>query len=461
MTRVPRSVLSAAAAALLAAPAPAPAGQDGGAATFTRDVAPILQRSCQNCHRPGSMAPMSLITYEEVRPWARSIKRRTALRDRIGVMPPWFIEKDVGIQRFKDDPSLSDDEIALIARWVDAGAPRGNPADLPPPRDFGDGWEIGEPDLIVRTPSVTMPAAAPDRWGALDPVPLGLTEDRHVAAMQVKEFSDAPGGVGGKFIFHHALMTMLDAEGNASGMEGWPNTTTGRFGWRFDPEVGRRVQAGSQLLYHSVHLHANGEETTAHLKVALKLHPRGYRPTKTLGSLGFGTPDVDLRPGEAGQAFHFYMTLDRHVRMTTFSPHMHAPGVRFCLEAIYGGRSETLSCAGYDHNWIRSYQYADDAAPLLPKGTILHGVGYFDNTAANPNVVDPRNWTGFGHRSIDNMLLHIGPGGVALSDEELWAEVAARRASLNLAEGRTAIGCPLCGVAEPPAGERPAQNQDQ
>ena len=250
MTRVPRSVLSAAAAALLAAPAPARAGQDGGAVTFTKDVAPILQRSCQNCHRPGSMAPMSLITYEEVRPWARSIRRRTALRDRIGVMPPWFIEKDVGIQRFKDDPSLSDDEIALIARWVDAGAPRGNPADLPPPRDFGDGWEIGEPDLIVRTPSVTMPAAAPDRWGALAPVPLGLTEDRHVSAMQVKEFSDAAGGVGGKFIFHHALMTMLDAEGNASGMEGWPNTTTGRFGWTFDPEVGRRVKAGSQLLYH-------------------------------------------------------------------------------------------------------------------------------------------------------------------------------------------------------------------
>ena len=147
--------------------------------------------------------------------------------------------------------------------------------------------------------------------------------------------------------------------------------------------------------------------------------------------------------------------------MTTFSPHMHAPGVRFCLEAIYGGRSETLSCAGYDHNWIRSYQYADDAAPLLPKDTILHGVGYFDNTAANPNIVDARNWTGFGHRSIDNMLLHIGPGGVALDDEEFQAEVAARRARLNLAVGETAIGCPLCGVSAFPAAGRGAQEQNQ
>ena len=445
----------------VAASPPAFAGQAAGEATFARDIAPILQRSCQSCHRPGSMAPMSLITYEEVRPWARSIRYRTGLRDRTGVMPPWFIEKDVGIQRFKDDPSLSEEEIATIARWVDAGAPEGNPADLPPPLDFGDGWDIGEPDLVVRTPSVTMPAVAPDRWGALEPVSLGLPEDRYVAAMQVREFSDVSGGVGGKFVFHHALMTMLDPQGNSSGMLGWPNTTTGRFGWTFDPEVGRFVAAGSQLLYHSVHLHANGEETTAHLKVALKFHPRGYRPTKELGSLGFGTPDVDLRPGEADQTFHFYMTVDRHTRMTTFSPHMHAPGVRFCLEAIYGGRSETLSCAGYDHNWIRSYQYADDAAPLLPKGTILHGIGYFDNTAANPNIVDARNWTGFGHRSIDNMLLHIGPGGVTLSDEEFAAEVAARRARLHLAAGETAIGCPLCGVSAFPAVASGAQDQNQ
>src|SRR6184192_789981 len=94
--------------------------------TFTKDIAPILQRSCQNCHRPDSVAPMSLLTYEEVRPWARSIKQRTAIGPHAGVMPPWYIEKNIGIQQFKDDPSLSEDEIAKIARWVDGGAPRGN-----------------------------------------------------------------------------------------------------------------------------------------------------------------------------------------------------------------------------------------------------------------------------------------------------------------------------------------------
>ncbi len=108
------------------------------AVTFTKDIAPILQRSCQSCHRPDSVAPMSLLTYEEVRPFAMAIKQRTALRHRRGAMPPWFIEKEIGIQRFKDDISLSDAEIAKIARWADAGAPRGNPADLPPALVFAD-----------------------------------------------------------------------------------------------------------------------------------------------------------------------------------------------------------------------------------------------------------------------------------------------------------------------------------
>ena len=124
-----------AALALLAMPERA-AAQDAssGQVTFTKDIAPILQRSCENCHRKGGVAPMPLSTYDEVRPWARAIKTKTSARE----MPPWFIEKNVGIQRFKDDPSLSDDEIARIARWVDGGASRGNPADMPPPRQDAD-----------------------------------------------------------------------------------------------------------------------------------------------------------------------------------------------------------------------------------------------------------------------------------------------------------------------------------
>src|SRR5688572_5474491 len=135
--------------------------------TFSKDIAPILQRSCQTCHRPDGVAPMSLVTYEEVRPWARAIKTRTGIGPRAGVMPPWYIEKNIGIQHYKDDPSLSDEEVAKIAKWADNGAPRGNPADMPPLKTWQDDsiWRIGKPDLVVKTKDVVVKANAPDWWG--------------------------------------------------------------------------------------------------------------------------------------------------------------------------------------------------------------------------------------------------------------------------------------------------------
>ena len=140
-------VLLAMAVALVAGLPSAAAGQSAAAeeVTFSRDIAPILQRSCQKCHRPDSLAPMSLIDYDEARPWARAMKFRTGLRDKQGVMPPWYIEKNIGIQRFKDDPSLNDEEIAMIAAWADNGAPRGDPA-----------------DLILSSPTVEVAADRPD-----------------------------------------------------------------------------------------------------------------------------------------------------------------------------------------------------------------------------------------------------------------------------------------------------------
>jgi hypothetical protein len=443
------------------APSRTLAGQTQSAATFTKDIAPILQRSCQNCHRPNSVAPMSLITFEDVRPWSKSIKMRTGLGNRMGVMPPWFIDKHVGIQDYKDDFSLSEKEIATIAGWVDAGAPRGNPSDMPPPRVFtgANEWAIGEPDLIVDSPSITIKAHAPDWWGALPPVPIGVTEDRYVAAVEMKEVSTVKGGTGGKFVFHHAIHAMMDANGRPSEPIGSPHEV-GRNAEFFEPQAGRLLRAGSQLVFPSVHMHANAEETTAHLRVAYKLHPKGYKPARRAGGLTFGNGEIDLRPMTAGQEVHLYQTLQQNTMLTTFEPHMHAAGVRMCMEAIWGGRTETLSCAGYDHNWVRVYKFADDAVPLLPKGTLLHIIAYFDTTPANKNVIDPRNWGGLGHRSIDNMAILIAPT-IVLSDQEFQEEMATRRTRLHLAKGQTVLGCPLCGFDQLPTATGPAAGRGQ
>ena len=455
------AALAVAGVALLAAPGLVVAGQSAGDPTFAKDIVPILQRSCQSCHRASSVAPMSLITYEEVRPWARSIKQRTGLRDRMGVMPPWFIEKDVGIQSFKEDISLSEDEIETIATWVDNGAPQGDPTNMPPALVFtaANEWNIGEPDLIVDSPSITMAAGAPDWWGALAPVPTGITEDRYVAAVEFKEISDVTGGTGGKFIFHHAIHAMLDGQGNPGQGVGAPHEV-GRNAEIFDPLAGRLMKAGSQLVFPSVHMHANGEDTTAHLRAAYKFHPKGYEPKRQLGNMTFGNGEIDLRANTADQEVHIYTTLRDHMKITTFEPHMHASGVRMCMEAIWGGRTEVLNCAGYDHNWVKVYYYDEDSAPLLPKGTLIHITAFFDNTATNRNVVDPRNWGGLGHRSIDNMAILIA-SPIKLTDEEFQEEMATRRARLNLAKGEAVVGCPLCGFEELPSMGRPsAAGQD-
>ena len=172
----------------VAAAAQTAQGSAASAPTYAKDIAPLLQRSCENCHRVDGVAPMPLSTYEQVRPWARAIKQRTSIGPKAGVMPPWYVEKNIGIQEFQSDPSLGDEEIARIGQWVDAGAPRGNPADMPAAKVYPDGksWAIGQPDLVVKTTEITVKAAAPDWWGEIQSVPTGLTEDRYVVALEIK-----------------------------------------------------------------------------------------------------------------------------------------------------------------------------------------------------------------------------------------------------------------------------------
>jgi hypothetical protein len=441
--------------------------------TFAKDIAPILQRSCQNCHRPDGVAPMSLMTYEEVRPWARSIKQRTGLGPRAGVMPPWYIEKNVGIQHYKDDPSLSEEEVAKVAKWADAGAPRGNLADMPQPRRFDDGgdWRIGKPDVVVSSKELLIKGDAPDWWGEIESIPIPITEDRYVSAVEIREVNDVPKAgtgratVGGRYVFHHMIwstrvlkdvpedaeLTLELVQSNPDAITPWPVHEVGRNPDVFDELAGRLLKVGSSIVSDSVHLHSNGRDTRARLEIGFKFHPKGYKPTlRRSGSrqLGNGV-DIDIKPMEAGQQLHAYTVLQEHTKITSFEPHLHAPGARMCLEAIWGFNIQTLSCAGYDHNWVRGYDYADDAAPLLPKGTILHIIGYMDNSPANKNVPDPRNWQGSGNRSVANMFIDLGIG-LSLTEEQFQEEMAKRREKMRLTQSDVMIGCPLCNITPRP-----------
>ena len=194
-------VFGAAVILVHASGAPAAAQQ---AVTFTKDVAPILQKNCQQCHQPGAIGPMALTTFQEVRPWARAIKTKVVA----GEMPPYRYDREVGIQKLKEDLRLSQDEIDTIARWVDSGSPQGNPADMPPPVKFADPsqWAfkdtLGEPDLIVRTKPFTLAANGQDVWWR-PVVDTGLTEDRCIKAVSVRP------SLKGRAAAHHANSELL------------------------------------------------------------------------------------------------------------------------------------------------------------------------------------------------------------------------------------------------------------
>ena len=471
------TVLFSAAIAGVVAPLAVQAEQQAAPAapevTFTRDIVPILQRSCQNCHRPGQVAPMSLLTYEDARPWARSMKQRTGLRDKAGVMPPWYIEKNIGIQHYKNDPSLSDEEVAKIAKWADTGAPRGDIKDMPVAKTFQDGasWHAGEPDLIVESPEITVKANTPDWWGEFEPTKIPLTEDRYVASVEIREVNnfakDAAGRdtVGQRYVWHHLIWATAEFNGTgdpvdasiSEGAVGWPVHEVGRNADVFEPNAGRLLKANSSIIYQSAHLHAGGADVKSKLLFGFRFHPKGYKPARrsTLRNLGNGL-DIDIKPNEANQQLHAYMVLQQPTKIATFEPHLHAPGQRMCLEAIWGINIQTLTCAGYDHNWVRQYEYDDDHAPILPRGTILHIIGYMDNTPNNKNIPDPRNWQGSGNRSIANMFIDLGQS-VPLTDEEFQQEMAERRRKLGAKRPDVVIGCPLCNVIPPPPAKPTAQ----
>jgi hypothetical protein len=433
--------LVAVAAFAITARAQAPAAQQ--TPTFTKDVAPIFQRSCQVCHRPDSIAPMSLLTYQDARPWARSIRNKVVARD----MPPWYIDRTVGIKKFSNDPSLTDEEVSVISRWVDAGAPMGNPGDMPPPRQFDDLARFHiKPDLVVTLPAdQIVPAQGPDRWVDVL-VDAGLTEDRYLKAVETKPSK-------GHRVVHHSVQTMREADDSGPALTLGSLLNEYALGKNADvfPEgAGRLIKAGTKINFN-LHLHSIGEETAANVQVGLQFYPRGYVPkyietTTTVGNSG--ERELDLPPNTDNIRTDGFTVLTRPVRLLSVQPHMHNRGKAMCVEAIYPAaapvqsnnpgaaaarqsasavpRVDTLSCVDrYQFAWHIAYLYDEDVQPLLPAGTILHTIGYHNNTASNRFNPDPDNLVTFGQRTIDDMSF-AWMSWYPLTDEEYTQQVKER-----------------------------------
>ncbi len=409
--------------------------------TFTKDVAPILQQKCQVCHRPGSIAPMSLVDYPDVAKYATKIKMR--VRDR--TMPPWHIDKTVGIQAYKNDRSLSDSEVETIVGWVDGGAQKGDAKDAPKAIDWPDPavWalkeQFGEPDLIVKSKPYTVNATGQDKWWR-PVVPTGVTEPRWVRAIEVK-----PSLQGRKSV-HHVLTlleqreegglmglasTMVHATGGRVSAGLFMEWAIGKTGEIFNENAGKLLLPGSNIRWE-VHYYSTGEPVKDDVvELGVWYYPKGYVPQNrtilTMYNAARGS-ELDIPPNETAMTQNSFV-VRAPARIENFQPHMHMRGKAMAMEALYpDGRKELLSMvSNFQWRWHVNYIFADSVAPLLPTGTVLQFTAWHDNTAANKNNPDPAQWVGWGDRTVDEMA-HVWVDVTYLEQADFDKLAAARKA---------------------------------
>jgi hypothetical protein len=408
------------------------AAQEGSAAgvepTFSRDVAPIFYDKCVSCHRPGEVAPMSLITYRDVRPWASAIREKVVTR----AMPPWHADRQYG--SFRNDLSLTEREIDTIASWAASGAREGDPADLPALPDFPEGWQIGTPDMVFEMPvEYQVPATGEIEYQYFE-VPTNFTEDRWMQAGEVR--------AGDRAHVHHVIVYVRPPEAVArpnvvsvrpilaAGQRPAPreapvrqavaqNATPRSAGlgggdamlvnWAVGEDApvhpvgtAKRIPAGSTLIFQ-VHYTTNGTPGVDRSRLGLifaKEPPRHEVRTGTIANPLFAIP-----PGEANYLVEAEATFNDDVNVWTMHPHMHLRGKDMTYTAIYpdGRREIVLRVPRFDFGWQTDYWLAE---PLpLPKGSKLHVSAHFDNSAANRANPDPTATVRWGDQTWEEMMI--------------------------------------------------------
>ena len=441
---------------------PAPvAAQSADAVTYAKDVAPILQQNCQVCHREGSVAPMTLLTYEDARSFAPLIKYQVSNR----FMPPWPLDVGVGIQHFKNDPSLTDDEIETIVQWVDAGAPLGDPADLLPNPvlpGWGGTWafedELGrEPDVIITSPGYTVRANGMDQWPNLYPVEmtpeLGITGERWVRAVELKATKPEFYGV-----FHHGSARVINRmpedvyqgpgthqpppEIRASQRDQLAEAAVGVRGAIYPEGTGRLLKEGDQVLFNPHFYPAKLTEDLedVSLQVGVWLYPEGEIPYPTEGDIVFdqtsmaGMEDNPLIiPPNSQAIYKTAVRLEGNAKVHALRGHMHLLGGYNILEVLYpGGRYELINKLDWDQRWHTQFIYEDDWAPLWPEGTTIMITTVFDNTTNNAQNPDPDQWVLGRSRTVDEMW-RLRLGMTFYSDEDFARLVAEREGGRPIA----------------------------
>ena len=401
--------------------------------TFARDVLPIVQANCQECHNPEGIGPMTLISYEDVRPWARIIREKVVTRE----MPPWHVDRNIGIQEFKNDVSLSEEEIATIAAWVDAGAPMGHPADAPPPIEWPSGrdWRLESmlgrpPDIIVRSDPFDVPAQGLDQWWTpVTPID-GLDGPRWVLANETK-----PSELGRR-VTHHGNTSVRRTVDGEETRAGFSNFGIGKPYDIYPENTGMLVQPGDDLSWNLHYYPVGTAVADDQVEVGLWLYAEGEEPLfATAGDQSFSSyrsRDQEMViPPNSRQITQGIHVLQTNARIHSFRVHEHLIGTGQSLEAVFpDGRVEILGKAGWHPSWHITYLYEDHVAPLLPKGTVLIVTAWYDNTENNPWNPDPDTWVMHGRRTGDEMS-HMWIGISYFDDTQFEYLVAERERVLE------------------------------
>jgi mono/diheme cytochrome c family protein len=415
-------------AGLMSASSPEPQGaKPAGIPTYTKDVAPILYKHCTTCHRPGEIAPMSLLTYDDVRPHAKDI------RDEVGDgnMPPWHA--DPKYRKFANDRSLTAAERDTLLRWVNNGSPKGDPKDLPPLPEYTEGWQLGQPDLVLAMPvEYKVPADGFVEYEYFE-IPTNFTEDKWVQAVEVRP--------GNRSVVHHVILSARAPKPDprpggvklGAGMEipagqtGGPaeqgeqkrprgqalfprprgagamlgGFAPGTSSMKFEPGAAVLIRAGSTIVMQ-MHYTPNGEAATDRTRIGFTFAKEPPDREMRLSALVNGT--LHIPAGDPDYSIAAEMTTTSDITIRQMLPHTHLRGKSWEYTVTYpDGRSEVvLAVPKYDFNWQTDYVFAE---PLkLPKGTKLRAVAHYDNSAKNKANPDPKADVWWGDQTWEEMM---------------------------------------------------------